>query len=265
MARATRYDAAAGSQAYISRMIVAFNSVSNTIGIERRAGTFQDFCDLDVGYMTILSYNTVSNKIVFTSSLPATVQAGDVVWARLNASPTNAFYRAPITAVSTTTLPGDTITVSQLGIIPALSGWPSSGSCVAIIMSQIANAVTYQPTVISDGFSSTHMSDVSWILGDNGWVTDTQLQFTTDMHSSISTLTSAGFAPYSWPQVESGQAHSNSMSKLVGFNSQIPQDAQRAAVIFVQIANNHAWEPFTLAGFQVSTYGEAKIRRGTGH
>lgn len=260
MARATRYTANAPAVAYISRMVVAHNQVANSIGIERRGTTFQDYCDYDIGYQTISSYDTVNNKVVMAAGIPASVQPGDVFWARNSSSP-NTTYRLPITAISTTSVARDTITVATGGTMTALSAFPAVGTVQAVFMQQIPVIAAYSATTASDAFSNTHMSDVAVIFGSSGRFTDCTIQLITDTNSTVSTLTMAGFAAGKWTTLANGTAIGPGMMKVLGLNMIIPQEAQRASVVFATINNGRAWEPFDIAGFQMTMFGEAKIRR----
>lgn len=259
MARCTRYDAAAGTQAYMDRLVVAQNTVANSIGIERRDGTFQEYCDFDVGYQAVTSYPNTTT-VLLTAGAPASVQAGDVIWLRNPTTP-DAQIRAPITNISTTSVARDTITIGTGSSIPLTSAFPAVGTVQAVFMQSINSAASYIPTFISDGFSTSHMSDLYLQFGSMAMFTDVFVEVDTDMSSLRGRVTMQGFAGSTWVTLADQPSKSASTMRFRAINCNMPQESQRAAFSLVTIIHNHAWEPFDLVGAQVSLDGEAKIRR----
>lgn len=258
MALATRYDpSVTNSQIYIERMVVAHASAGDSIGIERRDGTFQEYCDFDEGYFqpTLFSGTTILAPGLIPTT---TIEVGDVVWAFNSASP-NTQWRAPVAAFT-----NSTITVGTGSGISPLSAWPSAGSVKIVVMKQIKATARYAPHLFAMGFSTTHTSDYNFQVGNAGLFTSASVFFTSDYDASGSTMTAGGFAPIGWATLQAGVAKGPNMQLLRAFNLTIPQQAQRSANMSVLISHNGAWEPFDLVGAQLSTFGEGKIRRGVG-
>lgn len=258
MAIATRYDATANTQVYIERMVVAHNSVANSIGIERRDGSYMENCDFDIGYFNANSYSP--NVILAIAQVPtAVIQAGDIIWLMDSAS-INTDYRAQVlnwTANSITVATGP-------NMIPP-SSWPAtSGTAKLVLMKQIPSSARYAPHMFAMGFSATHTSDYAIQVGNAGLFSNVIANFTTDYDTAGSNLTIAGFGYIGWATLSRGVRQGPRMQSLRALNCTIPQEAQRSANVSVLLSHNAAWEAFDLVGTQLSVFGEAKIRRGIG-